>query len=195
VLQEESVPGTAAAGALAQIQQAAETAAGITRQLLQYGRPEPIQLVEIALNQLILETEGLWRRIAGSSVVWEAKLDSAVRNIRGDAGQIKQVLLNLISNARDAMPEGGVLTVETANLEGHVVSLSVRDTGKGMSAETAEHLFEPYFTTKGQGKGTGLGLSIVYRIVSGLGGTIGVTSELSRGSAFTIYLPQKTAMV
>jgi two-component system cell cycle sensor histidine kinase/response regulator CckA len=195
LLQGSSVPGSADADALAQIRQAAETAVGITRQLVQYGRPEPIELVEIPLNQLILDTEELWRRLAGASVRWEAKLDPAVRNIRGDPGQIKQVLMNLIVNARDAMPEGGALTVETGNHEGQVVSLTVRDTGTGMSAETAEHLFEPYFTSKGCDKGTGLGLAIVYRIVSDLGGSIGTTSELGKGSAFTIYLPQKTPVV
>jgi PAS domain S-box-containing protein len=187
-----SAPGTDTAEALAQIKKAAETAVGITRQLVQYGRPEPIELVEIALNELILETEELWRRLAGGSVSWEAKLDPAVRNIRGDPGQIKQVLMNLIANARDAMPGGGVITIETANLAGRVVSLTVRDTGTGMSEETAEHLFEPYFTTKEAGKGTGLGLSIVYRIVSDLGGSIGVTSEPGKGSAFTIHFKQQT---
>jgi PAS domain S-box-containing protein len=185
-----STPGTPDAEGLAQIKQAAETAVGITRQLVQYGRPEPTELVEIELNKLILETEELWRRLAGSLVTLDTKLDPAVRTVRGDPGQIKQVLMNLIANARDAMPKGGALTIETAELAEQVVSLTVRDTGTGMSAETAEHLFEPYFTTKQGGKGTGLGLSIVYRIVSDLGGSIGVTSELGKGSVFTIHLPQ-----
>jgi two-component system, cell cycle sensor histidine kinase and response regulator CckA len=183
--------GTPAADGLDQIKKAAETASGIIRQLVQFGRPEATEPVEIALNGLILEAEELWRRLAGGSVTLEKKLDPAVGTFWGDPGQIKQVLMNLIANARDAMPGGGVLTIETANLEGQAICLTVKDSGTGMTAETVEHLFEPYFTTKGTGQGTGLGLSIVYRIVSDLGGSIGVTSEIGKGSAFAIHLPRK----
>lgn len=181
--------GTPAASGLGQIKKAAETAVGITRQLVQYGRPEAAQPQDIDLNDLIRETEELWRRLAGGSIMWETRLDPTISNVRADPGQMKQVLMNLIANARDAMPRGGVLTVETKNVASSV-TITVRDTGAGMSTETVDRIFEPYFTTKGGGKGTGLGLSIVHRIVMDLGGTIRVASDIGKGSTFTIRLPR-----
>jgi len=188
-LQGTAGMGNPAATGLAQIKKAAETAIGITRQLVQYGRPEAAQPQDICLNEMIRETEELWHRLAGGSVMWETRLDPTVPTLRADPSQMKQVVMNLVANARDAMPHGGVLTIETSSEEPFTVALTVKDTGSGMSAETIDRLFEPYFTTKGGGKGTGLGLSIVHRIVTDLGGSIGVVSEIGKGTAFTVRLP------
>jgi two-component system cell cycle sensor histidine kinase/response regulator CckA len=159
----------------------------------------------INLNEVIEETEELFRRLGGTSLTWQFKLDRNLGEVRADAGQLKQVLMNLVVNARDAMATGGKITIETANVEkprpdapsrerDQFVSVSVRDTGTGMSVETVEHLFEPFFTTKEPGRGTGLGLSIVHNIVRDLGGTIHVDSEKGRGSTFTVHLPRAASL-
>jgi two-component system cell cycle sensor histidine kinase/response regulator CckA len=193
LLISEDVKGEAASG-LTEIRKAAQTALSVSRQLTQYGRSGTNEPQDIDLNQLIRATQELWRRLAGGSVMWETKLDPTIGTIRADPGQMKQVLMNLIANARDAMPQGGVLTIETVNTTGAALLLIVRDTGVGMSAETVERIFEPYFTTKGGGSGTGLGLSIVHRVISDLGGAISVESEIGKGSVFTIRLPRNSTV-
>jgi two-component system, cell cycle sensor histidine kinase and response regulator CckA len=174
---------------LTEIKKAGDNAATITRQLLQFSRNEPLEKSDIDLNHLIRDTEELFRRLAGRSVKWQFRLADNLALVRANEGQLKQVLMNLVANARDAMSSGGEITIETANQSGSSVMLSVSDTGKGMNRECSERLFEPFFTTKGAGSGTGLGLSIVHSIVSGLGGTIQVDSEPGRGAAFRMSVP------
>ena len=190
--------------ALNEIRKAGESAAGITRQLLRFSRKEALEKRELNLNEVIRDTEELFRRMGGPNVTWTFRLEPNLENIRGDFGQMKQILMNLCANARDAMPEGGRVTIATSNVEGpradftgsvldRFITLTVGDTGAGMSAETAEHLFEPFFTTKEPGSGTGLGLSIVHSIVTDHGGSIHVDAEPGKGAVFTIYLPQASA--
>jgi two-component system, cell cycle sensor histidine kinase and response regulator CckA len=188
--------------ALGEIRKAGESAANITHQLLKFSRKEPVRKQDLSINDVIRDTEELFRRLGGASVKWQLDLDPGLGLVRADLGQLKQVLINLSANARDAMPPtGGKVTIRTANVDvprsgvfagakGPFVALSVADTGTGMSAETAEHLFEPFFTTREPGKGTGLGLSIVHSIVTDLGGTIHVESEPGHGATFTMYIPQ-----
>ena len=186
--------------ALEEIRKAGDQAASLTRQLLKFSRREPVRKVDINLNHVIRDTEELVRRIGGPSVHWQFLLDENLKDVRADQGQLKQVVMNLAANARDAMPDGGKVILETTNVEAPqgaspsiiwkaFVAFSVSDGGEGMSAEMAEHLFEPFFTTKQPGSGTGLGLSIVHSIVTDLGGTIHVDSEKGRGTTFTVYLP------
>jgi PAS domain S-box-containing protein len=185
--------------ALNEIRKAGDTAAGITQQLLSFSRKEPPVKRELSLNDVVRDTEELFRRLAGPSVQWNFVLDPNPEIIRADQGQIKQALMNLVANARDAMPRGGTITVKTDSVEIprlglrnaaiRMVRVSVADTGTGMSPETAERLFEPFFTTRGAGKGTGLGLSIVHSIVTDLGGTVHVRSEPGEGAEFTLYIP------
>jgi hypothetical protein len=186
--------------ALEEIRKAGNQAASLTQQLLKFSRREPVLKMDISLNNVIRDTEELVRRLGGPSVRWQFLLDDNLNDIRADQGQLKQVVMNLAANARDAMPGGGRVTIETTNVDAPqglspaiiwkaFVALSVADTGEGMSPEMAEHLFEPFFTTKQPGSGTGLGLSIVHSIVTDLGGTIHVDSEKGRGTTFTVYLP------
>jgi hypothetical protein len=174
--------------ALSEIRKAGESAARITDQLLKFSRSEAVEKFELDINESIRDSEEMLRRLAGPAVKFELQLDRNLRRVRADRGYLKQVLLNLVVNARDAMPEGGRLTIKTADVQSFV-SLSVADTGCGMTAEVAEHLFEPFFTTKPMGKGTGLGLAIVHSIVSDLGGTIQVASEPGKGALFNIQIP------
>ncbi len=187
--------------ALTAIQKAGTDAANITQQLLKFSRKEPFEKLDVNLNELVRDIEPLFRRLGHPSAKWQLILDRNLGIVRADLGQLKQVLMNLVANARDAMPDGGKITIQTANVDSppagtagtvreDFVSLSVADTGIGMSAETAERLFEPFFTTKERGKGTGLGLSIVYSIISDLGGSILVDSEPGRGTTFTLYIPR-----
>jgi two-component system cell cycle sensor histidine kinase/response regulator CckA len=183
--------------ALTEIKKAGDNAAKITQQLLQFSRNEPVEKRDIDFIRVIRETEELLRRLAGPSVAWNFQLDENPGAVRANEGQLKQILMNLVGNARDAMPHGGEITIEASNLDiprgngiDTFVALRVTDTGSGMNAQTCEHLFEPFFTTKAPGSGTGLGLSIVHSIVTDLGGSIQIDSELGRGTKVALRIPR-----
>jgi PAS domain S-box-containing protein len=190
---------------LEHIRRAAERTAAITQQLLAFSRRQVLQPQLVNLNAIVTTIEPIMRRALGESCRVEVQLAPDLGPVTADPGQLDQVLLNLTFNARDAMPEGGVLTIETANVvlddasagprpadavpPGPYARLTVSDTGEGMDQATLRHLFEPFFTTKAVGQGTGLGLSTVYGIVKQSGGLVNVHSELGRGTAFEIFLP------
>jgi len=187
-----------------QIQQAAQRAASLTGQLLTFGRGAVVRPKPISLNSVIHGVEGMLRGLIGEDVALSLSLDPAVGAVKADVGQFEQVIMNLAVNARDAMPGGGKLVLETADIQvteaglvprGDYVLLAVTDTGCGMDAETQSRIFEPFFTTKARGKGTGLGLAIVYGIVQQGGGCITVDSRPGMGSTFNIYLPRVAAPV
>ncbi len=185
-----------------EIKRAAERAANLTRQLLAFSRKQVLQPRQIRLNEVVGGLQPLLERLIGVDIMLTTDLDPAVGDVRADPGQIEQVLMNLAANARDAMPDGGRLSISTANEEispeaaraqpgfeaGHFVRLSVTDSGVGIPEDVRRHIFEPFFTTKEQGKGTGLGLATVYGIVKQSGGWIYVASEAGRGTSFSIYL-------
>jgi two-component system, cell cycle sensor histidine kinase and response regulator CckA len=190
---------------LLEIQDGVERAAALTRQLLAFSRKQILQPRVISLNDLVAGTERMLRRLIGEDVELISHLDPALGPVLADPGQLEQVLMNLAVNARDAMPQGGKLIVETHNAvmgqsgahlhpylheDTPAILLTVSDTGVGMPREVQAHIFEPFFTTKGQGKGTGLGLATVYGIVKQSGGYIWVYSEEGRGTTFKIYLPR-----
>jgi signal transduction histidine kinase/ActR/RegA family two-component response regulator len=189
---------------LREIRKAGERAAVLTRQLLAFSRKQVLQPRILDLNAVVTEMQKLLRRLIGEDVALATRLDPALGNVKADPGQIEQVLMNLAVNARDAMPEGGTLTLETANavLDGAFAAshpgarpgtytvLSVTDTGTGMSEDVRSHAFEPFFTTKDAGKGTGLGLATAYGIVKQSDGYITVESEPGRGTTFRIYFPR-----
>ena len=189
---------------LEHINKAADQAASLTRQLLAFSRKQVMQPKIFNLNTLVWNAEKMLRRLISEDVEMITATAKNLGVIKADPGQMEQVILNLVINARDAMPSGGKLTLETANVEfdanyahshlgaqpGHYVMLSVTDSGVGMDEETQSHIFEPFFTTKELGKGTGLGLSMVYGIVKQSGGYIWVHSEVGKGSSFRVYLPR-----
>jgi len=194
---------------LAEVLNASKRAAGLTRQLLVFSRSQVIERKPVDINQIVNSIDGLLRRAVGEGIDLRMALAPDLGVTLADAGQIEQVLMNLVVNARDAMPQGGTLTLETANVDldeayvakhvdivpGPYVMLSVTDSGCGMDAQTKSRVFEPFFTTKERGKGTGLGLATVYGIVSQSGGHVAVESQPGRGSTFEIYLPRESATV
>ena len=188
-----------------EVKKAADRAAGLTSQLLAFSRRQFVAAKVLDLNALVMNMDGMLRRLLGEDVVeLSADLDPKLWAIKADPGQIEQVIMNLAVNARDAMPTGGKLTIQTRNVTigkgtrrqtvildpGAYVLLEMRDTGQGMSEETQAHLFEPFFTTKEKGKGTGLGLSTVYGIVKQSGGTIAIESKMGQGTVCKIYFPK-----
>jgi signal transduction histidine kinase len=185
---------------LEEVRKAGEIAATITRQLLTFSRKQEAEPQKTSLNGAVRNHEALFRQLIGPSIGISTTLEPALGAVFADPGQLSQILVNLVTNARDAMPEGGLLRIQTANVDlektgspgsaNEYVALTVEDTGVGMDSETADRLFEPFFTTKFPGRGTGLGLSIVDSIVRDLGGTIDVESAPGCGTTFTIYLPR-----
>jgi CheY-like chemotaxis protein len=188
---------------LEEIRSAGDRAAALTRQLLVFSRRQRAEQKNVALNALVRNIERMLRRLIGEDIDLVLALEENAGVIRADPGHLEQVIMNLAVNARDAMPNGGRLLIETAQLfadeefarihlevtPGDYVMLSVGDTGTGMTAEVRSHIFEPFFTTKEKGKGTGLGLSTVYGIVKQSGGSIWVYSEPGHGSTFKMLFP------
>jgi len=187
---------------LLQIQRAAERAAALTQQLLAFSRKQVLLPKVLDLNEVVADVQKMLSRVIGEDIELIASLHPSLLPVKADPGQVEQVLINLAVNARDAMPQGGKLTMETSNVEvtaeqerdleleaGAYVMLKVIDTGLGMNSATLSHIFEPFFTTKAQGKGTGLGLATVYGILKQSGGSLRVKSEEGVGTEFCIYLP------
>jgi two-component system, cell cycle sensor histidine kinase and response regulator CckA len=190
-----------------EILHAADRAASLTRQLLAFSRKQVLQPVRLDLNEIVNGVARMARRLIGTEVQLKLKLAKTLAQVLADPAQVEQVLLNLIVNARDAMPNGGMITVQTADVRldaqapeilqagiaaGQFVLLAVSDSGIGMDQATQARIFEPFFTTKETGRGTGLGLSTVYGIIRQTGGAITVHSERGQGASFRVYLPAIT---
>jgi two-component system, cell cycle sensor histidine kinase and response regulator CckA len=193
---------------LEQIRRAAERAASLTQQLLAFSRKQVLQPKVLDLNESVAEVQKMLSRVIGEDIELVASLQPSLASVKADPGQVEQVLMNLAVNARDAMPQGGKLTMETSNVEltadqarelqlppGLYVRLRVIDSGHGMDSETLTHIFEPFFTTKATGKGTGLGLATVYGIVKQSGGSIQVLSHAGSGTEFSVFLPAAADLV
>src|SRR5690242_3774881 len=189
--------------ALQEIRRSAERGGALTNQLLAFSRRQPLQTRIVRVNELVLQIERLLRRLIGEDVELITIPAAGSDVVAADPGRLEQVLMNLAVNARDAMPNGGKLTIETGNADlvepvlakqigveaGRFVTIAITDTGTGMDAETQSHLFEPFFTTKSAARGTGLGLATAYGIIRQSGGAIGFTSQLGTGTTAFIYLP------
>jgi two-component system cell cycle sensor histidine kinase/response regulator CckA len=202
-------PGHPSIADLDEVIAAGRRAAALTRQLLAFSRKELLVPEQLDVNEVVSHSARMLKRLIGEHIDLETALHEPLGPVLADRGQLEQVIVNLAVNARDAMPRGGKLTIETSLVEldevyvrghlgakpGRYVMIAVTDTGTGMSAETQARIFEPFFTTKGPGKGTGLGLSTVFGIVKQSGGDIQVYSALGRGTTFKIYLPEDAAEV
>jgi two-component system, cell cycle sensor histidine kinase and response regulator CckA len=189
--------------ALQEIRRSAERGGQLTHQLLAFSRRQPLQPRNVRVNDLLLQIEKMLRRLIGEDIALQTIPAASMDLVRADAGRLEQVIMNLVVNARDAMPDGGTLTIETGTVQlgegfsakqlavppGQYVTISIIDTGSGMDEETQRHVFEPFFTTKGSGRGTGLGLATAYGIIRQSGGAIQVISELGAGTTARIYLP------
>ncbi|MGZ8782364.1 MAG: hybrid sensor histidine kinase/response regulator, partial [Gaiellaceae bacterium] len=202
---EHAPEGSTLRSDLGEIGKATDRATLLTRQLLAFSRKQVLKPEVLNVNAIVLELQGMLRPLIGEDVTMTTVLDPGLGPIEADPGQLHQVVMNLVVNARDAMlPNGGTVTIETANAEveadddamdpGRYVTLTVRDSGEGIDEETLRQIFEPFFTTKESGKGTGLGLATVYGIVKQSGGYVEVESEVGVGSAFTIYLRRVDAV-
>jgi two-component system cell cycle sensor histidine kinase/response regulator CckA len=191
---------------LEEIRRSGERAAALTQQLLAFGRKQVLAPRVLDLNAVVADLDQLLKRLVGENIRLVTRLDRSLGPVMVDKAQVEQVIVNLAINARDAMPTGGTLTIETANVDssqdgpvtpdrpiGPFVRLRVQDTGTGMDAETQRRIFEPFFTTKAPGKGTGLGLATIYGIVSQSQGHIEIDSAVGRGSVFSVYLPRMAA--
>jgi two-component system cell cycle sensor histidine kinase/response regulator CckA len=194
---------------LGEINAAGVRASRLTAQLLAFSRKQVLRLSRVDLGQLVAELGRMLERVLGEDVVLSTAMPSGLWPVEVDAGQMEQVIVNLAVNARDAMPDGGTLSIECRNVEatsdhrsdapqlptGPWVRLSVTDNGIGMDQATQERIFEPFFTTKAQGKGTGLGLATVYGIVQQSGGIIELDSKLGEGTRFSLYFPAVEAAI
>ena len=203
VLSTELGPQHPLRGKVDETLKAGERAATLIRQLLTFSRKQSLDPKVLSLNTAVTSLESLLRRLISEDIQLISTLDPTNGRLRADQAQLEQVLVNLVVNARDAMPKGGRLTIETAQVEltrspvyhlnplppGPYIRLSVSDTGCGMDRQTQSHIFEPFFTTKGEGKGSGLGLSTVFGIVTQCGGAIDVTSRVGHGTRFDLYFP------
>jgi CheY-like chemotaxis protein len=203
VLLEELEPGGSMHHKVQSIKQAADRAASLTRQLLAFSRKQLLELKVIDVNSVIGDMERLLRPLIGENIELVTQLASDTGHTRADAGQLEQVIMNLVVNAKDAMPEGGRLTLQSSDVTvrhnltqhrfiqpGRYAVISVSDTGHGMDRETRSRMFEPFFTTKEKGKGTGLGLSTVYGIVKQSNGYVFAQSDVGAGTTFYVYLPR-----
>jgi PAS domain S-box-containing protein len=204
MMQEQLEPGDALLADLDEITSAADRAAALTRQLLAFGRKQLLKPRVIDPSEHVREMEKMFRRVIGEDVTLETELSAIAWPVKVDPGQLEQAILNLVVNAREAMPGGGTLRIQTANIvldrehvaelhdvtSGPYVMLTVADTGAGMSTHVMEHMFEPFFTTKAAGLGSGLGLATVFGIVKQSGGHIEASSERGQGSSFRLYLPR-----
>ncbi|MGH9678930.1 MAG: ATP-binding protein, partial [Candidatus Acidiferrales bacterium] len=205
---QDAQPGTQLHKRLNKIMDQADRAAALTSQLLSFARKQILQPKRVDLNMHVLQSASLLRRVIGEHIAITVRTAKDLHVTPADPSMVDQVLMNLCLNARDAMPNGGQLILETRNVEideefcrlstyaqpGSYVLLSVTDTGTGMDAATIEQIFEPFFTTKEMGKGTGLGLATVYGVVKQHGGFVNVESELGKGTTFRIYLPAASGM-
>jgi two-component system cell cycle sensor histidine kinase/response regulator CckA len=208
LIEDAAAQGTPLRDEVGQIRLASQRAASLTRQLLTFSRRQALSPSVLTLNSLLAQMQPLLERLIGADILLRIALEPELHPVIADAAQLEQLIVNLVINARDAMPAGGVLVIETSNVErdtsaaggrpdvpvGPCVLLTVTDTGVGMDEATQAQIFEPFFTTKDPGKGTGLGLALVYGIVKQSGGDIAVSSQPGRGSTFRILLPASTGI-